>query len=134
MRLDGWESIGKISLEKGQVEPENAVPISLPLADPITEADVQHVAWTLVRRGRSKLGDCVVPIADLVATQAVVDSERVARDEAEYLDHCQGDESGPLVFDGRSLIVIAGLILPIIRARAFHSTLANLHSSIYAKR
>ena len=93
-----WSALAR-SLEKGHVEPENAVPISLPLADPITEADVQHVAWSLVREGRAQLRERTVPIADLVATQAVVDSERVARDEAEYRERGQGDEM-PLVLDG----------------------------------
>jgi hypothetical protein len=71
----------------------------LPLADPLTEADVQHVAWSLVREGRAQLRERTVPIGDLVATQAVVDSERVARDEAEYRERGQGDEM-PLVLDG----------------------------------
>ena len=73
--------------------------MGLPLADPVVLADVQHTAWTLVREGKAKLEEHTVPIGDLVATQAVVDRERVAQDEAGYRENGQGDER-PLVLDG----------------------------------
>jgi hypothetical protein len=87
------------AVAKGHVAPENAEPVSLPLADPIIEADVQHIAWQLVRDGKTQTQERSVPIADLVATQPVVDRERVARDAADYRDHGQTDEM-PLVIDG----------------------------------
>jgi hypothetical protein len=68
--------------------------LSLPLADPATEAEIQHIAWGLVRGGTAELNERTVAVEDLMATQTVVDSERVARDEADYRDH--GQEGEPL--------------------------------------
>jgi len=85
---------------EGHVDPANAIPIDLPLADPIVLADIQHQAWSMVREGNVKLKEQTVPIADLLATQEVVDKERVASDEARYRE--RGDEQGdylPLVLE-----------------------------------
>jgi hypothetical protein len=78
--------------DSSHVRPEYAIPVSLPLADPITEAEIQHIAWALVREGTAELEIRTVRVEDLVATQAVVDSERVAEDAADYRDHGQEGE------------------------------------------
>jgi hypothetical protein len=96
-------------VDSDHIDPEHAVPVSLPLADPITEANIQHSAWTLVREILRALGiifdERIVPVDDLVATQAVVDSERVAEDEADYRDHGQGDHL-PLVVERDGLYYV----------------------------
>lgn len=101
------DAAGKVAflerLAKGDhVKPENAVEVALPLADPVTEADVQHEAWEIAReamqRGRAVRSERrTVPMSLLWATQAVVDRERVARDARAYEEHGQGEDELPLV-------------------------------------
>jgi hypothetical protein len=94
---------------KAHVEPENAVPVSLPLADQITQANVQHIAWGMAREGKAKTEERTVPVVDLIATQEVVDSERVAGDTADYLEHGQRPDELPLVLEHEGqLFVLAG--------------------------
>ena len=88
------------------IDPDHAVPVSLPLADPITEADVQHIAWTLVREGTAEFEDRTVPVEDLVGTQAVVDSERVADEAADFQEYGQDEEKLPLVVERHGLFYI----------------------------
>ena len=86
-------------LAKRHVEPENAEQVPLPLADLVTQADVQHVSWALLRENKARLEQRTVPMDLLIATQALVDRHRVAQDAAAYRERGQGDER-PLVLDG----------------------------------
>jgi hypothetical protein len=75
------EGVAKAS-DHIHVKPENAEPIGLPVADVVTRANILHASWELVREGKFKPVRRTVPLADLIATQQVVDSERVAKHEA----------------------------------------------------
>ena len=95
--------VSKAGEDRGHVAAENARPVEWPLADDITEADMRHIAWQIVRdamaRGEApKTRTRTVPIGDLVATQRVVDDERVEDDAADYRQHGQGAEK-PLVVE-----------------------------------
>ena len=69
------------------VKPENAVPINLPqrYPDPVTRANLWHVAWSMVQDGEFATKRVVVPLDVLIPTQQVVDKERVAKHEAALL-------------------------------------------------
>ena len=97
----------------GHVDSENARPVGLPLADDILEADIQHIAWQIIRdamaRGElPKTETRTVPIADLVATQRVVDDERVEDDEADFRQHGQGHEEPFVVERDDKFYILAG--------------------------
>jgi hypothetical protein len=101
-----WRLITAIATKaSGHVDPDNARPPKLPIADDVTEADVQHIAWQIIHdaidRGEAPPTRMrTVPISDLIATQRVVDDERVADDAADYRAHGQGDEM-PFVIEWR---------------------------------
>jgi hypothetical protein len=105
---DDLEAVAKASAEedRSHIDPEHAVPVSLPLADPITGAEIQHIAWALVRGGNAQVEERMVTVDDLVATQSIVDSERVASNEADYRDHSQEGEDLPLVVERDGLYYI----------------------------
>src|SRR6516165_9540062 len=97
----------------GHVAPENAEPPELPLAPDVTEADVQHIAWQLIRdamaRGElPKTETRTVPMADLVATQRVVDDKRVEDDAADFRQHGQGDETPFVIERQGKYYILAG--------------------------
>jgi hypothetical protein len=98
----------------GHVDPDNARPPRMPIADDITEADVQHIAWQIIEdaidRGEAPPTRIrTVPIGDLIATQRVVDDERVDDDAADYRVHGQGDQM-PFVIEWRDgkFYILAG--------------------------
>jgi ParB-like nuclease family protein len=98
----------KAGEEGGHVEPQHSEAISLPLADADTRADVQHTSWEAVQHDTAKFEERNVAIADLIATQEVVDSERVAHHEQQYRDTGTVDE--PILvlqLDGK-LFILAG--------------------------
>ncbi len=93
--------------KRSPIDPEDAIPTTLPQADPVTEADIQHAAWVLVRKDNMHLEERTVPIAALVACgQTVVDKDRVARETAKWRRRGQG-KFRPLVMarDDRFLIL-----------------------------
>jgi ParB-like nuclease domain len=96
--------------EGGHVDPKHSEPTErwIPLADPDTAADVQHVSWEAVQHDTARFEDRTVEIADLWATQAVVDSERVAHHERQYREN--GTVEEPILvleLDGE-LYILAG--------------------------
>jgi hypothetical protein len=77
-----WSGFGKGSDHASpdlHVKPENAIPINLASVDVVTQANVQHVSWELVREGQTQTARRKIAIADLIATQKVVDRERLAK-------------------------------------------------------
>lgn len=106
--VSGFDKFANLSKADGEedsdhIDPDHAIPVTLPLADPLTEAEIQHIAWSLVRAGTAQSEVRTVPVEDLMATQAVLDSERVAKDEADYRDHGQDDEKLPLAVERHGL-------------------------------
>jgi hypothetical protein len=80
------ETIGKSSEHSElHVKPENAIPINLvnDVVDPVTAANVQHLAWEMVREGKTGTERMTVPLVAIIPTQQVVDKERVAKHEEE---------------------------------------------------
>lgn len=77
------ELVGKSSEHSDlHVQPENAIPIwGIPIADVVTRANVQHISWELVREGKTNTTRERVPLADIIATQQVVDRQRVDKHE-----------------------------------------------------
>jgi len=86
------------------VKPENAEPVhGIPVADVVTRANVQHVSWEMVREGRFEPRPARLALADLIATQQVVDRQRVAKHERELVDSGEVEENSPplvLLWDG----------------------------------
>jgi hypothetical protein len=68
--------IGHLQLRKARAGDR---PVDLPVADEDTRIQVDHIAWQRVQSPDFVLIDGVVPMADLVATQDVVDGARVDR-------------------------------------------------------
>lgn len=102
---------GGDGLEKGSdhagadlhVKPENAIPINLPFVDVVTQANVQHVSWELVREGQTQTARRKIAIADLIATQKVVDRERIAKHMEQLRETGELDKKWPplvLLWDG----------------------------------
>lgn len=94
------------------VLPENAEPVhGIPVADAVTSANVQHISWELAREGKLKTTrPLAVPMDSLIATQRVVDRERVAKHER-TLRSGEGLEPGqrpPLVLHWDSDYFILG--------------------------
>jgi hypothetical protein len=79
------------------VKPENAEPIGLPVADVVTRANVQHVAWELVREGKNKTKRRILPIDDLIAMQQVVDKKRVAKHEKMLAETGELEKEGAIL-------------------------------------
>jgi hypothetical protein len=77
------------------VKPENAIPIDLPSVDVVTQANVQHVSWELVREGQTQTTRRKIAIADLIATQKVVDRERLAKHMEQLRETGELDEKWP---------------------------------------
>ncbi|HEY3619491.1 MAG TPA: hypothetical protein VGK96_22005 [Candidatus Sulfotelmatobacter sp.] len=77
------------------VKPENAIPIDLPSVDVVTQANVQHVSWELVREGQTQTTRRKIAIADLIATQKVVDQERLAKHMEQLRETGELDEKWP---------------------------------------
>jgi hypothetical protein len=77
------------------VKPENAIPIDLPSVDVVTQANVQHVSWELVREDQTQTTRRKIAIADLIATQKVVDRERLAKHMEQLRETGELDEKWP---------------------------------------
>jgi hypothetical protein len=92
--------------KESHVKPENAVPVGFPRADPIDLSDVWHTSWGMVREGTFELETRTVLVPLLRATQPVIDSERVARDEAAYRDHGQDPDHYPWVLERDGLFFV----------------------------
>jgi ParB/Sulfiredoxin domain len=102
------KALAKAGEEGGHVDPRRAEAIGLPLADAATRADVQHTSWEAVQHDTARFEERNVAIADLIATQEVVDSERVAHHEQQYREN--GTVEEPILvlqLDGK-LFVLAG--------------------------
>jgi hypothetical protein len=105
--------IEPVDKASSHVDPANASPVEMPLADDVTEANVQHAAWQIIRdaiaRGEApKTRSRTVAMSDLVATQRVVDEERVDDDAAYYREHDHSQwEPLVLAWDGK-FYVLAG--------------------------
>jgi hypothetical protein len=85
------------------VKPENAIPINLASVDVVTQANVQHVSWELVREGQTQTARRKIAIADLIATQKVVDRERLAKHIEQLRETGELDKKWPplvLLWDG----------------------------------
>ncbi len=103
--------IAELLSKKLHVEPDNAIDTTLPLADPVLEADVQHRAWALVRKDRLQLDERDVPVASLMACgQTVVDKFRVAQETKKWLKRGGQGKFMPLVMEhsGRH-VILSGL-------------------------
>jgi hypothetical protein len=103
----GHNLIGKGSDHGGadlHVKPENAIPISISSdIDPVTWANIQHVSWELVREGQTQTTRRKIAIADLIATQKVVDRERLAKHIEQLRETGELDKKWPplvLLWDG----------------------------------
>jgi hypothetical protein len=77
------------------VKPENAIPIDLPTVDVVTFANVQHVSWELVREGKTNTVRRQARVGDLIATQKVVDRERIAKHIEQLRETGKLDEKWP---------------------------------------
>jgi hypothetical protein len=90
------------------IDPETAVPVSgIPVADVVTRANVQHAAWELVRSGKTVTARVILPLAELIATQQVVNPARVAEHEARLRAIGKGATFPPLVlpWDGDKFLI-----------------------------
>ena len=110
LQLDGWQDLQKSSAgdewqHTGRIDPQLARRVSIPIADELQRAHATHIAWEAVRRGGAKTGGADVPIADMIATQALVGEDRVARDRIKY--EAGGYDEPPLAvkMDGRYFIL-----------------------------
>jgi hypothetical protein len=93
------------------VKPENAIPISgVQVADVVTRANVQHVSWELVREGKFNPKPARIALSSIIATQQVVDRQRVAKHERELIAEGDGNvepNAPPLVmlWDGDNFLL-----------------------------
>lgn len=111
---DYWQASGKAavaaSLRKGAIDrggaidPENAIPVTLPVADDETRAEVDHRAWDWVRHEPGLPLVRLVSVADLVATQPVVDAAKVAKHAADWIASAGGGFAEPPI-----VLLLAGL-------------------------
>jgi hypothetical protein len=82
------------------IKPQNAAPVyNIPVADAVTAANVQHVSWEMVRERRAGTVRRWVMLADLIATQRVIDRKRVAKHERKLRETGQTEpgQAPPLV-------------------------------------
>jgi hypothetical protein len=94
----GHNLFGKGSDHAGpdlHVKPMNAIPINLPSVDDIDQANIQHVSWELVREGKTQTTRRNIAIADLFATQKVLDRERLAKHIEQLRETGKLDEKWP---------------------------------------
>ena len=82
------------------VQPENAEPIhGLKLADAVTSENVQHVSWEMVRENKTRTQRMRLPLDILIATQRVVDRQRVLKHMQALLagESLEPDQKPPLI-------------------------------------
>lgn len=90
----------------GRIDPQLARRVTLPIADEIQRAHATHIAWEAVRSGKAETSFQDVPIADMVATQALVGEDRVANDRRQF--EVEGHYPEPplaVKMDGRCFIL-----------------------------
>jgi hypothetical protein len=104
-----YKKLGK-GEEGGHVDPQHSEPTDrwIRLADADCRADVQHVSWEAVQHGTARFEDRTVEIADLWATQEVVDSARVAHHEQQYRDTGTAEEPILVLELDGELYILAG--------------------------
>ena len=89
----------------GLIDPEDAVPVDLPIADQFTRAHVDHLAWVWVQGGNALPAPVSVPIDRIWATQDIVDRRRVAK-HAEHFRRHGGYDRAPVTLELQGLYYI----------------------------
>jgi hypothetical protein len=90
----------------GNIPSDQAMRIDLPIASEEVEDNVRHIAWERVRNGGTPLKNTWAPISDIVATQQVVDEQRVEEHAAEYAANgCYKETPIVLLLDSKFYIL-----------------------------